>query len=152
MTICKKSLIAFYILLFYTMTDSLYRSTIASIPKQSCSKIFLIIFTQTEMLFIPNVIARMIINVFSLALCIFMFYRMFSKNISRRTAENQKYLRARRKIKEWFLLRRNKWKYRKTHVYRKCPHCGVQIRLPRVKGEHRCACPKCGDSFGVNIK
>lgn len=104
------------------------------------------------MLFIPNVIARMIINVFSLALCIFMFYRMFSKNISRRTAENQKYLRARRKIKEWFLLRRNKWKYRKTHVYRKCPHCGVQIRLPRVKGEHRCACPKCGDSFGVNIK
>ena len=104
------------------------------------------------MLFIPNVIARMIINVFSLALCIFMFYRMFSKNISRRTAENQKYLRARRKIKEWFLLRRNKWKYRKTHVYRKCPHCGVQIRLPRVKGEHRCACPKCGESFGVDIK
>ena len=104
------------------------------------------------MLFIPNVIARMIINAFSLVLCIFMFYRMFSKNISRRTAENQKYLRARRKIKEWFLLRHNKWKYRKTHVYRKCPHCGVQIRLPRVKGEHRCACPKCGDSFGVNIK
>ena len=104
------------------------------------------------MLFIPNVIARMIINAFSLVLCIFMFYRMFSKNISRRTAENQKYLRARRKIKDWFLLRRNKWKYRKTHVYRKCPHCGVQIRLPRVKGEHRCACPKCGDSFGVNIK
>ena len=104
------------------------------------------------MLFIPNVIARAIINAFSLALCIFMFYRMFSKNISRRTAENQKYLRARRKIKEWFLLRRNKWKYRKTHVYRKCPHCGVQIRLPRVKGEHRCACPKCGESFGVDIK
>lgn len=104
------------------------------------------------MLFIPNTIARIILNFVSLALCIFMFYRMFSKNIPKRTAENQTYLRAKRKVKEWFLLRRNKWKYRKTHVYRKCPHCKVQIRLPKVKGEHKCACPKCGESFDISIK
>ena len=104
------------------------------------------------MLFIPNTIARVILNLVSLALAVLMFYRMFSRNISKRTAENQKYLRARRNIKEWFLLRRNKWKYRKTHVYRKCPHCKAQIRLPKVKGEHKCACPKCGESFPVSIK
>ena len=104
------------------------------------------------MLFIPNVIARTILYLISFALCIYMFYRMFSKNIPKRTAENQKYLHVKRKIKEWFLLRRNKWKYRKTHVYRKCPYCKIQIRLPKVKGEHKCACPKCGDSFDISIK
>jgi hypothetical protein len=28
----------------------------------------------------------------------------------------------------------------------------VQIKLRRVKGDHRCACPKCGDSFDVHVK
>ena len=104
------------------------------------------------MLFIPNFIARMVIQFISLALSLFMFYRIFSRNIAKRSAENQKYLRVRRTVKEWFLLRRNKWKYRKTHIYRKCPHCKVQIRLPKVKGEHKCACPKCGESFDISIK
>ena len=103
------------------------------------------------MLFVGTT-AKIIINFISLILCFLMFYRMLSKNIAKRTQENQTYLHIRKKIKEWFLLCRNKWKYRKTHVYKKCPYCGVQIRLPRVSGEHRCACPKCGDSFGISIK
>ena len=103
------------------------------------------------MLFVGNT-ARLILNLISLALCFLMFYRMLSKNIAKRAQENQVYLNIRKKIKERFLLHRNKWKYRKTHVYKKCPHCKAQIRLPRMQGEHRCACPKCGDSFGVSIK
>ena len=104
------------------------------------------------MLFIGNPIVRLILHLLSLALFIVMFYRMFSRNITKRTAENQKYLAIRKSVKSWFLLRRNRWKYRKTHVYRKCPHCKAQIRLPKVKGEHKCACPKCGDSFDISIK
>ena len=103
------------------------------------------------MLFVGTA-AKIILNLFSLILCFLMFYRMLSKNIAKRAQENEIYLRARKKTKEWFLLSRNKWKYRKTHIYKKCPHCGAQIRLPRIRGEHRCACPKCGDSFGVSIK
>ena len=103
------------------------------------------------MLFVGTT-AKIILNCISLILCILMFYRMLSKNTAKRMQENQIYLGTRKKTKEWFLLHRNKWKYRKTHVYKKCPYCGAQIRLPRVLGEHRCACPKCGDSFGVSIK
>ena len=103
------------------------------------------------MLFVDHT-AKIILNLVSLTLCFLMFYRMLSRNIAKRSQENQIYLRTRKKIKEWILLQRNKWKYRKTHVYKKCPHCGAQIRLPRILGEHRCACPKCGDSFGFNIK
>ena len=103
------------------------------------------------MIFVGSTV-KIVLNVISLILCFLMFYRMLSKNTAKRAQENAIYLRARKKTKEWLLLRANKWKYRKTHVYKKCPHCGAQIRLPRILGEHRCACPKCGDSFGVSIK
>lgn len=102
--------------------------------------------------FLSNGIIRAILNVAALTVSILMFYRMFSRNIAKRTAENQKYLRFLQSVKQWFLLHRNKWKYRKTHVYRKCPHCGIDIRLPRKSGEHICDCPKCGDAFDVKIK
>ena len=102
--------------------------------------------------FISNAPLRAILNILALSVSVLMFYRMFSARTEKREAENLAYLRLRRRAHQWLLLRRNKWKYRKTHIYKKCPHCGAQIRLPRIRGEHRCACPKCGDSFGVSIK
>lgn len=103
------------------------------------------------MLFVGNTL-RLILNLISFALCFFMFYRMLSKNKIKREQENQTYLHIRRNINKWFMLNQNKWKYRKTHIYKKCPHCKAQIRLPRIIGEHHCTCPKCGNSFGVRIK
>ena len=102
--------------------------------------------------FVGNATLRIILNVLSLTVCIFMFYRMFSRKIAKRAEENRKYLLLRRNTKRWFLLRQNKWKYRKTHVYRECPRCNAQIRLPRVQGSHTCDCPKCGETFSVNIR
>ena len=101
--------------------------------------------------FIKSSPASLILNGISLAVCFFMFYRMFSRQTAKRAEENRKYLLGVRKTKQWFFLRRNKWKYRKTHVYRECPHCKANIRLPRVAGEHKCDCPKCGNSFDVRI-
>ena len=104
------------------------------------------------MLFVKSTILYLILQGISLALCIGIFFRMFSRNISARAKENAQYLRIRKRIKEKIFLQRNKWKYRKTHVYRKCPRCGVQIKLRRIKGDHRCACPKCGESFDVHVR
>ena len=104
------------------------------------------------MLFVKHTIAVIILQIASWLLFIFIFYRMLSRNIPRRMAENQKFLKITRPMREALLLQKNKWKYRKTHVYRKCPHCGVQIKLRRIKGDHRCACPKCGEGFDVHVK
>ncbi len=102
--------------------------------------------------FIENAPLRAILNIAALAVCVLMFFRMFSRNTAKRSSENMKYLRFCGHIKQWFLLRRNRFKYRKTHVYRRCPHCKSDIRLPRRSGEHICDCPKCGISFDVKIK
>lgn len=102
--------------------------------------------------FVENAPLRAALNALALAVSVFMLYRMLSRKTEKRTVENMKYLRLRRRIGQWFLLRRNKWKYRKTHVYRRCPHCGADIRLPREAGEHICDCPKCKKAFGVKIR
>lgn len=101
---------------------------------------------------IPNAIARLVVNGISLLLLVFIFYRMLSKNIAKRRAENDVYQKMTRKIREFFLLQRNKWKYRKTHIYRTCPSCGAHIRLKKIKGEHNCLCPKCGKPFHIKVK
>jgi len=72
----------------------------------------------------------------------FTFFRMMSKNITKRRAENQKFT-------GFFKLGRNKWRDRKTHVYRKCPSCKVVLRLPKSKGKHNVVCPKCRNRFEV---
>ncbi len=106
-------------------------------------------------------VAIVVVNIFvgskilyflSLFVFIYMFYRFFSKNIYKRQAENIKYWNLREKVRKGFNLQRNKWKFRKTHVYRKCPHCKANIKLPKKKGKGICNCPKCKKDFEVRVR
>ena len=93
-----------------------------------------------------------IIQLVLYALFFYTFYRMLSKKIYVRQAENRRFLEIKSKALKYFNYRKNKWKYRKTHVYKKCPSCKVRVRFPRKKGEHTVVCPKCRHSFHVNIR
>ena len=75
-------------------------------------------------------------------LVFWIFFRMFSRNITARQKENDRFC-------GFFKLRRNKFKDRKTHVYRKCPHCKAVLRLPKAKGKHFVVCPRCKTRFEV---
>jgi len=75
------------------------------------------------------------------------YYRMFSRNIPKRSAENGKYLFYRQK---YFGGIGKKWKQlmdlRTHHIYR-CPKCSQKIRIPRGKGMLEIRCPKCREVF-----
>ena len=77
------------------------------------------------------------------ALIVIIFWRMFSRNIAKRKRENNKFC-------GFFRLRRNKFRDRKTHVYRKCPRCRAVLRLPKARGKHNVICPRCENRFEVN--
>ena len=79
-------------------------------------------------------------------------YRLFSKNLSRRRQENQAFLKFFSRIGKWFKRLGNRWRDRKTHVYKKCPSCKNYLRLPRISGAHTVCCPCCANRFGVEIK
>ena len=93
-----------------------------------------------------NQLASIILNVsyfaISGALVYLLFSRMFSRNIAKRRAENERFC-------GFFKLRRNMIRDRKTHVYRKCPKCRAVLRLPRAKGKHTVVCPRCRERFEV---
>ena len=77
-------------------------------------------------------------------LLILIYYRMFSKNISKRYAENQKYLVLENKVKRFFGKQKYIQEQRKDfHIYT-CPQCRQKIRIPRGKGKISIRCPKCG--------
>ena len=78
----------------------------------------------------------------SSAMVVWIFFRMFSRNIAARRRENDRFC-------GFFKLRRNKFRDRKTHVYRKCHACGAMLRLPKAKGKHFVVCPRCNKRFEV---
>lgn len=78
----------------------------------------------------------------TVALFIWTTFRMMSRNIYARRRENEKFC-------GFFKLKRNKFRDRKTHVYRKCKSCKAVLRLPKSKGKHFVVCPKCKNRFQV---
>lgn len=109
-----------------------------------------LLITYVVILFVYSVLSFFISSVWfdlavwlvSISFVVTIFYRMFSRNIAKRRKENEKFC-------GFFRLRKNKFKDRKTHVYRKCPKCGAVLRLPRAKGKHTVVCPRCKNRFTV---
>ena len=78
---------------------------------------------------------------------VYNYFRMFSKNIPKRYAENQKYLKMtagiRRKLASW----KSQLAQRKIyHIYR-CPGCKQKIRVPKGRCKIEIRCPKCNTRF-----
>ena len=78
----------------------------------------------------------------SAALVWYILFRMLSRNIAKRRRENERFC-------SFFKLFKNRFRDRKTHVYRKCPTCSAMLRLPKRKGKHSVVCPRCGERFTV---
>lgn len=87
-----------------------------------------------------------IFSILILALIILIYCRMFSRNIYKRSAENQKFL-------AWFtpiqrkLAGRKMQMQDKAHRYYKCPSCGRTLRVPRGRGCIEITCPHCKRKF-----
>ena len=82
-----------------------------------------------------------------LALLLWCYYRMFSRSIQKRYAENSKYLSLQNQAKDWLARQKLRFDQRKVYRYFKCPHCRQSIRVPRGRGRISITCPKCGTSF-----
>ena len=85
------------------------------------------------------------------AVLIYGLYRFMSRNHAKRRAENEKFLKLWRPVKNWLMFQRDRFRDRKTARYRKCRYCKAIIKLPNQKGKHTVRCPKCGERFDVRI-
>jgi DNA-directed RNA polymerase subunit RPC12/RpoP len=83
----------------------------------------------------------------ALAALIYSYFRMLSRNYTRRYAENQVFLKYTMGIRRFFTKQKNVMSQRKTHHIYKCPGCKQKIRVPKGKGKIAVRCPKCGMEF-----
>ncbi len=87
------------------------------------------------------------ISTVGLAVLILAYYRMFSRQIARRAAENRKYMQFEGKLRAKLQKKRQALAQRKTHRIYKCPGCKQKIRVPRNRGRIAISCRKCGTEF-----
>lgn len=78
------------------------------------------------------------------------YYRMFSRDVYKRSSENQKFLSHTSRLRRWFYTQKNIFAQRKTHHIYKCPSCKQKIRIPKGKGRVEIRCPKCNTKFIKN--
>lgn len=83
----------------------------------------------------------------ALILLCYSYFRIFSKNIYKRSSENQLFLKKTAGIRRvWASKKYQFQQMRAFHIY-KCPTCKQKIRIPRGKGRIEIRCPKCNSTF-----
>lgn len=99
------------------------------------------------LLIVTMFVRNNVIYMIALVGIVYTYFRVFSRNISRRSEENEKYLKFHYKV----VGKLNKIKFRitdsKTHRIFRCPSCSQKIRVPRGKGKISIKCSKCRIEF-----
>ena len=90
--------------------------------------------------FIPLSLVGLILSLLSWALMIYAYYRILSKNIYKRVAENKRYVGS-------INMTKTRWQQRKTHRFYRCPKCKTWSRVPKGRGKITITCVKCATKF-----
>src|SRR5690554_2529141 len=76
-----------------------------------------------------------IIVVLYVIIAVFVYYRMFSKNISKRYQENMRFLKYWNPLKNRFKNTMVHLKNARHYRYYKCSNCKQMLRVPKGKGK-----------------
>lgn len=68
------------------------------------------------------------------------YFRVFSKKLEQRQAENNAFLTWKNQLKQ-------RWTQRKTHRFFRCRKCRTMLRVPKGKGKISIRCRCCGETF-----
>lgn len=74
-------------------------------------------------------------------------FRILSRNIPRRYAENQMFLKYWNKVPKWFRSQQKYLQDRRIYRYFKCPKCTTRLRVPKGRGKIEVTCPVCKAQF-----
>lgn len=84
-------------------------------------------------------------------LVVYTYWRMCSRNLSKREAENRSYVSLRTKVtgpfRQGYSFLKDWMKYHKEYRIYRCKQCGQTLRVPKGKGTVKVTCPKCKRSF-----
>ena len=77
----------------------------------------------------------------------YVYFRMLSRNVPARYAENQKYLELKGRFLGLFGKGAGRAQRQGDNMIFRCPKCSQKIRIPCGKGMVEITCPKCRTKF-----
>lgn len=83
----------------------------------------------------------------AIAMMVWCYARVFSRDIYKRRAENSKYLAGRARVIAKLRGKKTRFDQRKDYRFFSCPSCKSVMRVPRGKGKIKIVCRKCGEAF-----
>ena len=98
-------------------------------------------------MFVPRGTVFGIIYWIGIALLMYNCYRMFSRDVARRYAENQQFLALRSRAARKVSVKKQQWEQRDIYRFYKCPDCKQKVRVPKGRGKICITCPKCSCEF-----
>jgi len=78
---------------------------------------------------------------------IYAYFRMFSRNITKRYQENQWFAQRLGHVTGWFTKQKHYTEIKKNYRIFVCPSCHQKVKVPKGKGKISIHCPKCGTDF-----
>lgn len=78
------------------------------------------------------------------------YFRIFSRNISKRQAENTRFLTRMEPLLRLYNRQKTKRRQKNLYSFFKCPECGTVLRVPKGKGHIRITCKSCSHVFERN--
>lgn len=109
------------------------------------------LFLALGLMMINLLVNSTILMIVANGLILLMVLRGFSRNISRRRSENDKFLKLWNPVKKAGRILFRRIKEIRVHRYRKCPHCKKTLKLPIKRGKHPVKCPACQEVFEVRV-
>ena len=134
---------------FYKLQNALYRFMYGRNGSDQLNIALLVVYLALWLVggliasFLSSSVLAAIVNALMTVLAVVIFFRMLSKNLAKRRAENAKFL-------NWWYPVKNRLSGIKTrradkaHKYFTCRSCKTICRVPVGKGKIVITCPKCG--------
>ena len=104
-------------------------------------------FVSLALLIISMFVKIPILFYLAVIVIVWTYFRTLSRNVSKRYAENERFLQFFGKITSRLQNRRYYQEQRKIYKYFLCPKCRQKVRVPKGKGKICITCPKCRMEF-----
>ena len=99
-------------------------------------------------LLLVSIFSRMwIFDLLAMALIVYMYFRILSRDVSKRYEENQKYVNFRYNAVVKWDKKKKRIAQRRNYRFYKCPMCRQEVRVPKGHGKIQITCPKCRETF-----